>query len=80
MKKKLGQMKIGEKAKIKGYEKKGEQYREKLLSMGLTKGAEVTLLKLAPMGDPVEILIRDFKLSLRKEEAEILILNGGQNE
>ena len=79
MYKKLKNLKIGEKAIIAGYEKKGESYRQKLLSMGLTKGIEITLLKYAPFGDPVELLIRDFKLSLRKEEAEILLLEGGNN-
>ncbi|MCG8573144.1 MAG: ferrous iron transport protein A [Spirochaetes bacterium] len=74
---KLNQLAIGEKAVIAGYEKKDQRYREKLLSMGLTKGTEITLVKYAPLGDPVEIEVRGFKLSLRKEEAEILTLEGG---
>lgn len=76
MYKKLKDLKIGEKAVIFGYEKKGETYRQRLLSMGLTKETEITLLKYAPLGDPVELSIRGFKLSLRKEEAEILLLEG----
>lgn len=79
MAKKMNQLVLGEKAVIAGYEKQSRQYREKLLSMGLTKGVEITLLKYAPLGDPIEISIRDFKLSLRKEEAEILILEGVNN-
>lgn len=80
MYKKLSNLKIGERAIIAGYEKKGESYRQKLLTMGLTKGTEVILLKYAPLGDPVEISVRDFKLSLRKEEAEILLLEGEKDE
>lgn len=74
---KLSNLKIGDTAIICGYEKADPKYREKLLSMGLTKGTTVKLTKHAPLGDPVELEIRNFKLSLRKEEAEILIL---QNE
>ena len=72
---KLSDLQLGEKATIAGYENTSAQYRERLLSMGLTRGTEITLLKYAPLGDPVEIEIRDFKLSLRKEEAGSLLLN-----
>jgi ferrous iron transport protein A len=77
---KLNELNIGDEAVITGYAKAGEQYRQKLLSMGLTKGTKIKLLKLAPLGDPVEILVRGFKLSLRKNEAEILLLEGNENE
>lgn len=62
----------GERAEIVGYEDTDLVYRRKLLSMGLTKGAEIKLLKVAPLGDPVEIEVRGFNLSLRKDEADIL--------
>ena len=75
MSKKISDLQIGEKATITGYEKTGPRYREKLLSMGLTRGAEIKLLKYAPLGDPVEIEVRGFKLSLRKAESEILLLD-----
>jgi ferrous iron transport protein A len=42
--------------------------------MGLTKGTEIKVVKVGPLGDPIEIEIRGFKLSLRKKEAEILKL------
>jgi len=80
MVKKLSDLKIGEGAIIVGYEKANQHYREKLLSMGLTKGVSIVLLKQAPFGDPVEIQVRDFKLSLRKQEADILLLKGDDNE
>lgn len=62
----------GEKGVITGYEKKPGPYRERILSMGLTKGTEFKLTKKAPMGDPVEIEVLGYKLTLRKEEAEII--------
>ncbi len=80
MSKKLKDLNIGDTAVLAGYKKMSENYRQKLLSMGLTKGTEVKLVKFAPLGDPIEVEVRGFKLSLRKEEAEILILNGGNNE
>jgi ferrous iron transport protein A len=63
---------IGESAEIVGYRAGNPAYRSRLLSMGLTKGTVLRLVKLAPLGDPVELEVRGFNLSLRKAEAEIL--------
>ncbi|MCG8454045.1 MAG: ferrous iron transport protein A [Spirochaetales bacterium] len=63
---------VGETAEVVGYDPTEKSYRRKLLSMGLTKGTSFTLTKVAPMGDPVEIEVRGFKLSLRKNEANVL--------
>ncbi|MFB6275837.1 MAG: ferrous iron transport protein A [Halothece sp.] len=49
-------------------------YKKKLLAMGLTPGTEFTVTRVAPLGDPVEILVRGFKLSLRKDEAATLLV------
>jgi ferrous iron transport protein A len=68
----LKDLKPGERAEVIGYEGKDPIYRNKLLTMGLTKGVEIKLLKVAPLGDPVEILVRGYSLSLRKAEADIL--------
>ncbi|MFP4365213.1 MAG: ferrous iron transport protein A [Spirochaetia bacterium] len=65
---------IGDSAIITGYLEGGREYRKKLLSFGLTKGTKITLLKKAPLGDPVEITVRGFSLSLRKKEAAVLEL------
>ncbi len=62
----------GESAEVIGYDPAEKNYRRKLLSMGLTKGTVFKLTKVAPLGDPVEIEVRGFKLSLRKGEAEVL--------
>ncbi|AWM81204.1 ferrous iron transport protein A [Gammaproteobacteria bacterium ESL0073] len=67
-------LKVGCKAKIVSFAKGNKVYRQKLLTMGLTPGTEFTLTRLAPMGDPVEINVRGFALSLRKDEAAMLII------
>ncbi len=72
MEEKLKDLSPGEKAEIIGYDTSSISYREKLLAMGLTKGTVLTLLKMAPLGDPVEVSVRNFSLSLRKDEANVL--------
>ncbi len=46
--------------------------RRRLLDMGLTKGAEVRIRKLAPLGDPIEVTVRGYELSLRKADAAMV--------
>ncbi|MFI3242697.1 MAG: ferrous iron transport protein A [Akkermansia sp.] len=48
--------------------------RQRILDMGLTRGTKVQILKLAPLGDPMEISIRGYELSLRKAEAEQIVV------
>lgn len=67
-------MKVGDSARISGYEDSGSAYRRKLLSLGLTPGTELRITRQAPMGDPVEIAVRGFAMSLRKAEADALTL------
>ncbi len=66
------EIQIGEQARIVGYDITENSYRRKLLSMGLTRGTVFTLTRIAPMGDPVEIEIMGYKLTLRRSEADIL--------
>ncbi|MCI1944190.1 FeoA family protein [Clostridium luticellarii] len=49
--------------------------RRRFMDMGLTKGTEIYIRKVAPLGDPVEIKVRGYELSLRKEEAAIVEIN-----
>ena len=46
--------------------------KRRIMDMGITKGTEVYVRKVAPLGDPVEVTVRGYELSLRKEDAEIL--------
>lgn len=73
----LQEMAVGESGTVAGYVKGASAYREKLLAMGLTKGTTFTVQRIAPMGDPVEIRVRDFALSLRKGESSALLVERG---
>lgn len=70
----LKEMAVGDVGRVVGFDKGGKAYRKKLLSMGLTPGVEFSVTRYAPMGDPVEIDVRGFRLSLRKHEAETLLI------
>jgi ferrous iron transport protein A len=65
-------LRIGHKARIVSLAGGDKVYRQRLISMGLLPGTEFTVSRIAPLGDPVEILVRGFALSLRKHEADIL--------
>jgi ferrous iron transport protein A len=68
----LKDLQVGDRAKVAGFLEGGGAYRRKLLSMGLTPGAELSVTRVAPMGDPVEIRVRGFALSVRRDEAAAL--------
>jgi ferrous iron transport protein A len=70
----LREMPVGSLGKVCGYEKTMKSYKGKLLSMGLTPKTQFTIIRVAPLGDPVEIEVRGFHLSLRKQEADALIV------
>lgn len=46
--------------------------KRRIMDMGITKGAEIFVRKVAPLGDPIEITVRGYELSLRKEDAEMI--------
>ncbi len=69
---KIKEMKIGQRARVVRYATSDRNYRQKLLRMGLVKNAEFELIRIAPLGDPVEIKLKDFNMSLRKDEADAL--------
>ena len=73
MLKTLDQFKIGETGLIKKVGGEGRM-RRRLFDMGVTPGAIVYLRKKAPLGDPIEVTIRGYELTLRKSEAELVIL------
>lgn len=66
------ELKVGHKVRIVSFGKSHPAYRQRLISMGLLPGTEFTVIRMAPLGDPIEILVRGFALSLRKLEASIL--------
>jgi ferrous iron transport protein A len=71
---KLRDMRIGSRLKVVGYEPTAREYKRKLLAMGLTPGTELLVKRHAPLGDPTEVEVRGFHLSLRKGEANALMV------
>ena len=69
---KLKDLKVGESARVTGYDTADRMYRQKLLQMGLVRRAKFKLVRMAPLGDPAEIQLSGFNLTLRKAEAEAL--------
>lgn len=67
----LRQVKVGETVKIVKLHGEGAVKR-RIMDMGLTKGTEVHIRKVAPLGDPVEVTVRGYELSLRKADAEMI--------
>lgn len=49
--------------------------RRRIMDMGLTRGAQVFVRKVAPLGDPIEITVRGYELSLRKADAEMILVD-----
>lgn len=73
MEKTLDALVIGEGGKVKSLNAEGK-IRRRLFDMGLTTGAELKMRKIAPLGDPIEITVRGYELSLRKAEASCVVV------
>ena len=68
---KLKQVKPGQTVKVVGVGGTGA-IRRRIMDMGITRGAEIFVRKVAPLGDPVEVTVRGYELSVRKGEAEMV--------
>ena len=69
-------LKAGDKAVVAGFFKGKDSYRKKLLAMGITPGTPFKVVRVAPLGDPVEIQVRGYLVSLRREEAALISVSG----
>lgn len=67
----LRDLSVGESAKVAKLCGEGAVKR-RIMDMGITKGTEVSVRKVAPLGDPIEITVRGYELSLRKADAEMI--------
>ena len=67
----LRDAKVGETVKVVKLHGEGAVKR-RIMDMGVTKGVEVYLRKVAPLGDPIEVTVRSYELSLRKADAEMI--------
>lgn len=71
----LREAKVGETVRVVKLTGEGATKR-RIMDMGITKGAEVTVKKLAPLGDPMELTVRGYELSLRKADAAMIQVEG----
>ena len=69
----LGDMSVGETAVVKKINGEGKVKR-RIMDMGITKGTSIFIRKFAPLGDPIEITVRGYELSIRKADAEMVIV------
>lgn len=67
----LGEVKVGGSCKVLKLHGEGAVKR-RIMDMGLTKGTEVSVRKVAPLGDPIELTVRGYELSIRKADAEMV--------
>ena len=72
MKVTLGELGIGESARVAAFLDSGSAYRCKLLAMGLTPGTLFTVSRVAPLGDPIQLEVRGFHLTIRRHEAAVV--------
>ncbi|MEA5083440.1 MAG: ferrous iron transport protein A [Lachnospiraceae bacterium] len=70
----LKESKIGETVTVLKLNGNGAVKR-RIMDMGITKGAEIFVRKVAPLGDPIEVRVRGYELSLRKADAELIQVN-----
>lgn len=69
----LKEVKCGQTVKVKKIEGSGA-IRRRIMDMGITKGSEIYVRKVAPLGDPIEVNIRGYELTLRKYDAEMIVV------
>lgn len=69
----LKDVKIGRKVRVIKVEGAGA-IRRRIMDMGITKGVEIYVRKVAPLGDPIEITVRGYELSLRKHDAQMIVV------
>ena len=75
----LKDLKVGESAKVVKLHGQGA-VRRRIMDMGITKGTDVKLRKVAPLGDPMELTVRGYELSLRKADAQMIEIEQPYNQ
>lgn len=69
----LSRLKIGQKAQIVEFQDESH-ISQRLQEMGVTPGESVKVIRFAPLGDPIEIEVRGYRLSLRRQEADVILV------
>ena len=68
----LKEVPCGQTVKVTKLNGEGQPVKRRIMDMGITKGVEIYVRKVAPLGDPVEVTVRGYELSLRKADAEMI--------
>ncbi len=75
--KELSKIKVGNKIKV-SYVRGEGALKRRIMDMGITKGTEMYVKKMAPLGDPMQITLRGYELTIRKEDAKMIIVEEGE--
>lgn len=68
----LNDLIIGQKAVVKSVSSSNKIFKRRLLDMGITKGTEVVIKKISPLGDPVDVFVRGYELCLRRDDLKLI--------
>lgn len=71
----LKDLRVGQSATVLKLEGEGA-IRRRIMDMGITKGTEILVKRVAPLGDPLELTVRGYQLSIRKADAKKILING----
>lgn len=71
----LKDLRVGQRATVLKLEGEGA-IRRRIMDMGITKGTEILVKRVAPLGDPLELTVRGYQLSIRKADAKKILING----
>lgn len=69
----LKDVKVGKTVKVIKVQGEGA-IRRRIMDMGITKGVEIYVRKVAPLGDPIEVMVRGYELSIRKDDAQMVLI------
>ncbi len=68
----LNELQIGRRARVTGYRRDDAALLQRIVEMGVSRGVDVELIRVAPLGDPMEITLRGYQLSVRRAEARLI--------
>lgn len=70
----LNNLLVGEIGIVSKFSSNDNSFRQRLMEMGITRGTKISVERFAPLGDPIEISVRGYRLTLRKKEAEHIVV------
>jgi ferrous iron transport protein A len=70
----LNNLLVGEIGIVSKFSSNDISFRQRLMEMGITRGTKISVERFAPLGDPIEISVRGYRLSVRKKEAEHIVV------